>query len=200
MYLKIKRIIDLILSTVLFIILIPVYLIIMIGVVLSGIKNPIFKQIRTGKDEKDFIIYKFTTMKDDKSIPKFCMLLRKTGLDETLQLINIIKGEMSIIGPRPWIKDYKKYFTKKQKRRLEVLPGLTGLAQTRNPENVLEKIEYDIYYVDNISLKMDLYVFFSSFSWIIFGKKNEYSNLDIQDELELLKKNKKEQKTLIKKK
>lgn len=190
MYLKIKRIIDLIISIVLFIILLPIYLIIMIGLLLIGIKNPIFKQIRTGKDGIEFIIYKFTTMKEDKSIPKYCAFLRKTGLDETLQLINIIKGEMSLIGPRPWIKDYKKYFTKKQKRRLEVLPGLTGLAQTRKTETVLDKIEYDIYYVDNISLKMDLYVFFASFSWVLFGKKNEYSTNDIQCELELLKKNK----------
>lgn len=191
MYLKIKRIIDLFISVILFIILLPVYFIIIIGILMSKIKNPIFKQSRTGKDGNEFIIYKFTTMKEDKSIPPFCIFLRKTGLDETLQLINIIKGEMSLIGPRPWITDYKKFFTKKQKRRLDVLPGLTGLAQTRNPKNVIEKIEYDIYYVDNISLKMDLYVFFSSISWIIFGKKNEYSTDDIQDELELLKKNKK---------
>jgi lipopolysaccharide/colanic/teichoic acid biosynthesis glycosyltransferase len=190
MYLKIKRLIDLIISTILLLILFPLNIIIGIILIAIGIGNPIYKQTRTGKDGKDFTIYKFTTMKEKNVIPKFCMFLRKTGLDETLQLINIIKGEMSLIGPRPWIIDYKKHFTKKQKRRLEVLPGLTGLAQTRNTKNVLEKIEYDIYYVDNISFKMDLYVFFSSFTWIIFGKKNEYSTSDIQGELELLKKNK----------
>lgn len=191
MYLKIKRSIDIIISIILLVILLPIYIIIGLILKLIGIKNIIFKQVRTGKDGKDFIIYKFTTMDENNNIPSFCMFLRKTGLDETPQLLNIIKGDMSIIGPRPWIVDYKKYFTKKQKRRLEVLPGLTGLAQTRNTETVLEKIDYDIYYVDHLSLKMDLYVFFSSFTWIFFCKKNEYSTSDIKEEIELLKKNKK---------
>lgn len=191
MYLKVKRSIDIIVSIILLVILLPIYIIIGLILKLIGIKNIIFKQVRTGKDGKDFIIYKFTTMDENNNIPSFCMFLRKTGLDETPQLINIIKGDMSIVGPRPWIKDYNKNFTKRQKRRLEVLPGLTGLAQTRNTDSVLEKIEYDIYYVDNISLKMDIYVLFSSLSWILFGKKNEYSTSDIKDEIELLKKNKK---------
>lgn len=191
MYLKIKRIIDLFISLIVLIPLIPIYLVIAIILKIIGIKNPIFKQERTGKDGKNFIIYKFTTIDDNKNIPKFCMFLRKTGLDETLQIINIIKGDMSLIGPRPWMKEYNKYFTKRQKRRLEVLPGLTGLAQTRNPKDIFEKIEYDVYYVDNISLKLDIYIFFSSFNWIIFGKKNEYSSSDIAEELEQLKKYKK---------
>lgn len=191
MYLKIKRVFDLIISLIVLIILLPVLILIAILLLLVGIKNPVFKQVRTGKNGNNFTIYKFTTIDNNNDIPAFCKFLRKSGLDEMLQLINVIKGDMSLIGPRPWIVDYSKYFTKKQKRRLEVLPGMTGLAQIRNTKNVFEKIEYDIYYVNNISIKMDIYIFFSSFNWILFGRKNEFSRSDIEGDLELLKKNKK---------
>lgn len=191
MYLRIKRLFDLIISSILLVLLLPLLIVIAILLKLFGIKNPVFKQVRTGKNGNNFIIYKFTTMDSNDNIPVFCKFLRKSGLDETLQLINVIKGDMSLIGPRPWIVDYSKYFTKKQKRRLEVLPGMTGLAQIHDTKDVFEKIENDIYYVKNISFKLDVYIFFSSFGWILFGRKNEFSRSDIAGDLELLKKHKK---------
>lgn len=221
-YKGIKRVIDFLLSLILLIILSPVMLIVAIAVKVDS-KGPVFlRQERSGKNNKLFIMYKFRSMvaendvhdlKTDDKVTRVGKFIRKTSLDEIPQLINILKGEMSFIGPRPWVIEYSKYFTPKQMRRLEVLPGMTGLAQCegRNGISIFDKIDYDIKYVDNISLKMDLYIIFKTIYTVFSGKdavgdknviKNELADLKNQfnGEFETKKdkiKNKKSSKTNI---
>ena len=170
MYAKyIKRILDLILSLMALILLMRLMLIIGILVAIN-LGNPIiFKQKRPGKDEKIFTLYKFRTMTDEKDekgkllpdsqrLTKFGKFLRSTSLDELPELINILKGDMSIVGPRPLLVEYLKLYNEEQKHRHDVRPGLTGLAQTsgRNAITWEEKFEKDIEYVHNISFIGDV--------------------------------------------
>ena len=170
MYAKyIKRILDLILSLMALILLMPLMLIIGILVAIN-LGNPIiFKQKRPGKDEKIFTLYKFRTMTDEKDekgkllpdsqrLTKFGKFLRSTSLDELPELINILKGDMSIVGPRTLLVEYLKLYNEEQKHRHDVRPGLTGLAQTsgRNAITWEEKFEKDIEYVHNISFIGDV--------------------------------------------
>ena len=173
MYIKVKRIISFILAVLLFILFLPIMVIISIAIRLESKGSPIFKQLRTGKNGKEFYCYKFRSMvkgndvhdlsKKDQ-VTKVGRFIRKTSLDELPQLVNIIKGEMTFIGPRPWITDYAKHYTKRQRKRLDVTPGLTGLAQCsgRNNISIKEKIDLDIKYVENLSIKIDLYVLYKT--------------------------------------
>ena len=172
--------------------------IISIAIRLESKGSPIFKQLRTGKNGKEFYCYKFRSMvkgndvhdlsKKDQ-VTKVGRFIRKTSLDELPQLVNIIKGEMTFIGPRPWITDYAKHYTKRQRKRLDVTPGLTGLAQCsgRNNISIKEKIDLDIKYVENLSIKMDLYVLYKTIICVL--KKEGYSSdkNTIKDEIEELK-------------
>ena len=193
----IKRILDCFFAILLLIPLLPVMLVISIAIKLDSKGPAIFKQIRSGKNNKNFMLYKFRSMtanndvydktKEDQ-LTKVGAFIRKTSLDELPQLFNILKGEMSFIGPRPWIVDYAKNFTKHQMRRLEVLPGITGLAQSsgRNNLNILDRIEIDIKYVDNMNILMDIKIIFKTIISIL--KKEGFSNSKsaIHDELKLL--------------
>lgn len=170
MYAKyIKRILDLILSLMALILLMPLMIIIGILVRINLGSPIIFKQKRPGKDEKIFTLYKFRTMTDEKDekgkllpdsqrLTKFGKFLRSTSLDELPELINILKGDMSIVGPRPLLVEYLKLYNEEQKHRHDVRPGLTGLAQTsgRNAITWEEKFEKDIEYVHNISFIGDV--------------------------------------------
>ena len=198
MYIKVKRIISFILAVLLFILFLPIMVIISIAIRLESKGSPIFKQLRTGKNGKEFYCYKFRSMvkgndvhdlsKKDQ-VTKVGRFIRKTSLDELPQLVNIIKGEMTFIGPRPWITDYAKHYTKRQRKRLDVTPGLTGLAQCsgRNNISIKEKIDLDIKYVENLSIKMDLYVLYKTIICVL--KKEGYSSdkNTIKDEIEELK-------------
>lgn len=169
MYKKfIKRLLDLILSLMAFIILMPLMLIIYILVRIKLGKPAIFKQERPGKDEKIFTLYKFRTMTDEKDengnllpdekrLTKFGKVLRSTSLDELPELINIIKGDMSIVGPRPLAVCYLPYYNEIEKHRHDVRPGLTGLAQINGRNNLSweERFDYDIQYVNKITFKTD---------------------------------------------
>lgn len=193
-----KRFFDIICALILIVVLAPVMLLIAIAIKLNSKGPAIFKQIRSGKNNKKFKLYKFRSMtannnfydktKEDQvtTVGKF---LRKTSLDELPQLFNIIKGEMSFIGPRPWVVDYAEYFTPTQMRRLEVLPGITGLAQSsgRNAINILDRIALDVKYVDSISLMLDIKIIYKTIIGVI--KKEGFSNSKsaIHDELKLLK-------------
>ena len=189
MYKKyLKRIFDFIFSLFMIVILCPVFLIVSILIKIMDKSNIIYKQVRTGKNGKEFIIYKFKTIKD-KKISKFGRFLRKYGIDELPQLFNILKGDMSLIGPRPWIIDYYKYFDERQKKRTSVRPGLIGLAQIKgNDIDVFEKIDLDLKYVDNISFILDLKIVVKTFFVVVLKKHNEITISEIEDELEILSK------------
>ena len=170
MYAKyIKRILDFILSLIALIVLSPVLLVVAILVRIKLGSPIIFKQQRHGKDEKIFTLYKFRTMTDKKDengnllpdserLTKFGKVLRSTSLDELPELVNILKGDMSIVGPRPLAVQYLPYYNEKEGHRHDVKPGLTGLAQV-NGRNALqweERFKYDLKYVNNVSFKLDL--------------------------------------------
>ncbi len=169
MYKKyIKRLLDFILSLIALIVLSPLMIIIYILVIIKLGKPGIFKQQRPGKDEKLFTLYKFRTMTDEKDengnlladserLTRFGKILRSTSLDELPELINIIKGDMAIVGPRPLLVEYLPLYNKEQKHRHDVRPGLTGLAQIngRNSISWENKFNDDIEYIHNINFLYD---------------------------------------------
>lgn len=164
-----KRILDIIICVLAVLVLSPVLLVLVIlgAVFMRG--NPFFTQQRPGKDEKIFKLIKFRTMDnrkdadgnllpDEVRLNKYGKILRATSLDELPELFNIIKGDMSIVGPRPLLVKYLLRYTAEQHRRHNVRPGLTGLAQVsgRNAITWEEKFNFDIFYVDNVSLFLDI--------------------------------------------
>ena len=188
MYKYIKKILDFIFSLVLIIILLIPMIIISILILIFDRKSIIFKQDRTGLNGKNFQIFKFRTMKNGK-VTKIGKYIRRLSLDELPQLFNIIKGDMSFIGPRPWIPEYYQNMNKEQKRRVSVLPGLTGLAQVngRNNINIFKKIDYDLEYVDNFSFKQDISIIFKTVC-VLFKKNIDISDKGIDREIKDLKK------------
>lgn len=181
MYKYIKRSLDLITALFLVIILSPVMLIAAILIAVNRDGPILFKQERPGKDGKIFTVYKFRTMStmlrdkngnelsDFDRMTKIGNILRKTSIDELPQLFNIIKGEMSFIGPRPLLKEYLELYSPEQMRRHNVLPGISGWAQV-NGRNTLtwdEKFAYDVYYVDHYSFKMDLKIFIKTIENVV---------------------------------
>lgn len=163
-----KRLMDFFLSLFALIVLSPLLLLIALLVKMKLGSPVIFKQKRPGLNEKIFTLYKFRTMtnkKDEKNnllsdearLTKFGKFLRSTSLDELPTLVNIIKGDMSIVGPRPLLVQYLPLYNEKQKQRHRVKPGLTGLAQIngRNAINWEQKFEYDVEYTDRITVKLD---------------------------------------------
>ena len=203
MYIKCKRLIDLSLAIVLLIIFIIPMLIIAICIKLEDGGPVIYKSKRMGKDLKEFDTYKFRSMKTkrkelhstlshEQMVTKVGKVIRKTSLDELPQLFNILKGEMSFIGPRPWIPEYYVWFDDDQKRRVDVLPGISGLAQVkgRNGINIFKKIDYDLQYVDNISFKQDLKLVFETIA-TVFSKSNaEITENGIKEEIRELQESK----------
>lgn len=169
----IKRLLDLCLSILALIILSPLILIIGAIIALSQGFPILFRQRRPGYHSEIFTIYKFRTMKsetdqnglplpDEKRLTKFGRFLRSTSLDELPELINVLKGEMSLVGPRPLLISYLPLYNKTQSRRHDVLPGLTGWAQIhgRNALNWQEKFEMDVWYVDHWSIWLDIKIIF----------------------------------------
>ncbi len=170
MYSKyIKRILDFFISLIAFIILLPFMFVLFVLVRVKLGKPAIYRQNRPGKNEKIFTLYKFRTMTeekdengnllpDEKRLTKFGKMLRSTSLDELPELINIIKGDMAIVGPRPLLVEYLDYYNEEEKHRHDVRPGLTGLAQIsgRNAISWEEKFNKDIEYIHNISFKIDI--------------------------------------------
>lgn len=164
-----KRLFDFIIALVALILLSPVFIVVTIGLYIANNGKPFFFQKRPGKDERIFKIIKFKSMNDKKDadgnllpdaerLTKVGSFLRKTSLDEIPQLINVLKGDMSLIGPRPLLVQYLPLYNEEQKRRHDVRPGITGWAQVngRNAISWKQKFEYDVYYVNHMSLKLDL--------------------------------------------
>lgn len=185
----IKRLLDITISFLSLIILMPIFIIISILIKIIDKNKIIFKQVRTGKNAKEFNIYKFSTYKNNK-VTKIGKILRLLSLDELPQVINILKGDMSFIGPRPWIVDYYNNMTDYQRKRVDVLPGITGLAQIngRNNISIFDKINYDIKYVNDISFLLDLKIVFKTIKVIICKEDAKNIEINIEKEIELLKK------------
>jgi len=171
-----KRFFDFCSALIGLIILSPIFILVVIGLYFVNNGKPFFFQARPGKDERIFKIVKFKTMNDKKDVQGNLLsdaerltpigaFVRKTSLDEIPQLINVLKGDMSLIGPRPLLPQYLTLYNAEQKRRHEVRPGITGWAQVngRNAISWQKKFELDIWYVDNLSFKTDLKVFFTTF-------------------------------------
>lgn len=168
MYKYLKRVLDIIFSLILLIILIIPIIIILIIIILFDKMNPIYIQVRNGLYGKKFKLLKFRTMKNN-NITNLGKFLRKTSIDEIPQLLNILIGDMSFVGPRPWILDYYNNMNEYQRRRFNVLPGLTGYAQVngRNNLSIFKKIDLDLYYVDNYSFNLDLNIIFKTIRVVI---------------------------------
>lgn len=182
-----KRFFDFTLSALGLIILSPVLLITYLLIVIFLGFPGIFRQNRPGKNEKIFKLYKFRTMSDardkngnllpnEQRLTKFGKLLRSTSIDELPELFNILKGDMSFVGPRPLHVDYLKFYNKEQKKRHNVRPGLTGWAQVngRNSISWTEKFTFDTYYVEHLSLKLDLKIL-SMTAFQVVHKENIYT-------------------------
>lgn len=187
----IKRLLDLVFSIVMLIILSPLLAIVALAIKMESKGPVIFKQRRLGRNGEVFLIYKFRSMivdaenqgtgqysfDDDPRVTKVGKIIRKTSIDELPQLVNILKGDMSVIGPRPpltyhpWpYEDYNEF----QKRRFSVRPGVTGWAQIHGRKDILweTRIQYDVFYVDNMSFKLDLKIFMITIVKVLLMKDN----------------------------
>lgn len=184
MYKKyIKRILDIILSLIAIIITLPIFLIVGILILIFIGQPAIFRQKRPGKNEKIFTMYKFRTMTNKKDedgnlLPdelrqtKLGKFLRKTSLDEIPEFINILKGDMSLVGPRPLLVEYLPYYTEEEHHRHDVRPGLTGLAQVsgRNLLNWNDKFQKDLEYINNITFINDVKIVVKTIKEVIERK------------------------------
>jgi len=195
----IKRLMDIILSIIGIIILSPIYLIVSIAIKLDSKGPALFKQIRVGKDGKDFTIFKFRTMivqaeskrnlnidptdlenfvfqsKSDNRITKLGNFLRSSSLDEIPQLFNVLFGQMSLVGPRPEIPEVVNYYPESYRQRLLVLPGITGLAQIsgRGEIELGKTVAYDLNYIMDFSVMLDIKILFLTVL-SVFKKEGAY--------------------------
>ena len=194
-FLKSKRIFDIFLSLVLIFIFSPLMLLISFVIILESKGGALFKQKRIGKNKKLFTIYKFRSMylgdgeyinqykqailsdESDKRITKVGLILRKTSLDEIPQLFNILKGQMSFIGPRPILEEQLDAMEEKYYKRFSLLPGLSGLAQVRGRRklNWLKQLQFDNEYIDKVSLYLDFFIFIRTFL-VLFSVNEIYGN------------------------
>ena len=198
MYKYVKRVFDILFCLIgIVVFLIPM---IVIGIAIKiDSKGPVFfKQKRTGYKGREFYLYKFRSMTVDNDVHDFSKkdqhtkvgnFLRRTSLDELGQMINILKGDMSWIGPRPWIVDYYENMNEYQRHRCDVLPGITGLAQVlgRNNISIFEKINYDLEYVNNYSLKEDIKIIFLTIKTVLSKSGADAGKNVIQNEIEDLR-------------
>ena len=194
-FLKSKRIFDFVLSLVLIFILSPLMLLISIAIIFESKGEAIFKQKRIGKNKKIFTIYKFRSMylndseiinqykqvvlsdESDKRITKVGLIIRKTSFDEIPQLFNILKGQMSFIGPRPILEEQLDAMDGIYHKRFSLLPGLSGLAQIkgRRKLNWLKQLQFDNEYIENVSFYLDLLIFIRTF-FVLFSVNDIYGN------------------------
>lgn len=197
MYSKVfKRLIDVVFSLIGLIVLFPVIIILLIfsSIIFKG--DIFFFQKRVGYKNKVFTIFKFRTMfnhrdndgnllKDEERVNRYGLFLRKFSLDEILQIFNILKGDLSIVGPRPLLVEYLKYYTSEELIRHSVKPGLTGLAQIKGRNSIKweEKFKYDIYYVQNRSIFLDSTIFFKTIIKVLKGENVSFTSSLIEERI-----------------
>jgi lipopolysaccharide/colanic/teichoic acid biosynthesis glycosyltransferase len=180
---SIKRVFDIVMALFLLIPAVPMMLITFVVLYITGHRPVLFRQLRAGLQGRRFMLIKFRTMTneidangnllpDEKRMTAAGRFIRKTSLDELPQLWNVLKGEMSLIGPRPLITDYLSLYDEEQKKRHLVRPGISGWAQVngRNAISWTEKFKLDLYYVNHISLLLDLKIIFLTVAYIFKAK------------------------------
>ena len=193
-----KRGFDLVVSSVMLVILSPVFLVIAVLIKLDSPGPVFFRQERTGKNGGGFNILKFRSMvanndlRDASCEDKYTRLgekLRKSSIDELPQLINVVRGQMAFIGPRPWVPEYWENMNERERERCRVRPGITGLAAAsgRNGLSVFEKIGLDLQYVDNYSLKMDIRVIFMTIRQVFSREEAEAGKGKVRNDIKDLK-------------
>lgn len=191
----IKRPMDFVLSLLAIIIISPIFLVLSVLVKIKFGSPVIFKQKRPGFNEKIFTLYKFRTMTNEKDengnllpdsvrLTKFGKILRSTSLDELPELFNILKGDMSIVGPRPLLVQYLDRYSSEQRHRHDVRPGLTGYAQTKG-RNLLsweDKFYMDVWYTQNVSFLLDVNIILKTIGIILKRKGVTAQNNETMDE------------------
>ncbi|MFK7833407.1 MAG: sugar transferase [Winogradskyella sp.] len=186
-----KRLFDFFAAFVGLLVISPIFVMLMICLLILNNGKPFFYQARTGKNGKLFTIIKFKTMTDKtdadgnllpalERVTKVGNICRKLSLDELPQLLNILKGDMSLIGPRPLLPRYLERYNERQNKRHDVLPGITGWAQVngRNTISWEQKFEYDVYYVENQSLSLDVRILLKTIDKVI-NRKDINSSEDV---------------------
>lgn len=177
----IKRIIDFVFALCVLCLASPIIVVVAIILYFANSGSPFFFQLRPGKNERIFKLVKFKTMNDKKDkegnllpdaerLTTIGQFVRKTSLDELPQFINVLKGDMSVVGPRPLLVEYLPLYNQRQKHRHDVMPGITGWAQVngRNAISWEQKFEYDVWYADNISFWLDIKIIGLTIKKVIF--------------------------------
>jgi lipopolysaccharide/colanic/teichoic acid biosynthesis glycosyltransferase len=193
-----KRILDIVLALTILVITLPIMIMIAIAIRLESKGPALFTQKRTGLGGVNFNLKKFRSMTIDNDVrdlskgnqlTKMGKFLRSTSLDEIPQCLNILNGDMSFIGPRPWIPEYYKHMTSQQRHRVDVRPGITGLAQARgrNSLTINAKINYDLEYVHDISFKEDIKIILLTAVSFFEKAENTIDKHGIEGELEILR-------------
>ena len=195
MYKKIiKPALDFLIALIVFILLSPIFVVVTVGLWFANGGKPFFYQLRPGKGERIFKIIKFKTMNDRRDangqllpdaerLTKIGTFVRKTSLEEIPQLLNVLKGDMSLIGPRPLLVKYLPYYSKREQLRHTVRPGITGLAQVngRNKLNWDDRLELDAQYVENLSFLLDIKILFRTIINVLLRKDIAVGYIDLDD-------------------
>ena len=198
MYAVIKRVMDFVIATILVVAFSPLFLLIAVLIKIDSRGPVFFRQERVGKNGKIFRIFKFRSMVSDNDMRDFSSrdkytfvgkIIRRLSLDELPQLFNVLRGEMSLVGPRPWVVEYWTNMNKEERARASVLPGITGLAQVkgRNGISIFSKIEYDIIYVRNFSFKQDVKIIILTVLTVLSGKGLDAGKEGVMDDIRNLR-------------
>ena len=198
MYTIIKRELDLIFATILIVVFVPLMGLVALLIKIDSPGPVFFRQERVGKNGKIFRIFKFRSMVSDNDMRDFSCrdkythvgkVIRRLSLDELPQLFNVIRGEMSLVGPRPWVVEYWTNMNKEERIRASVLPGITGLAQVkgRNGISIFSKIEYDIIYVKNFSFRQDVKILILTVLTVLSGRGLDAGKEGVMDDIRNLR-------------
>lgn len=193
-YSSIKRVLDVVFAFLMLVLLAPAFLIIAIVIKIDSPGPVLFRQERVGKNGRIFKILKFRSMVSDNDMrDKSCAdkytrvgaVLRRLSLDELPQLFNVLVGQMSFVGPRPWVVEYWTNMNEEERRRSLVRPGITGLAQVkgRNGISIFQKIEYDLKYVENFSFLQDVKILFLTVKTVFAGDDVDAGKQGVMDDI-----------------